>query len=388
MSERKPIKVGIAGAGFIGPAHIEALRRINIPVIGLVASTPEKSRQKAATLGIPKAYASFEEMIADPEITAVHLATPNYLHYQQAKAALLAGKHVICDKPLTMNSRESAELVTLAREKGLVNAVCFNLRFYPLLHHARSLIQQSALGDLFILQGSYLQDWLLYPTDWNWRLEPELGGTLRAVADIGSHWLDLMTFLTGLRVKAVLADFKTFIPVRKKPSRPVETYTGKLLTPEDYIDQPIYTEDYASILLHYENDVRGVVTVAQVCAGRKNRLYFEIDGSKAAMAFDSERPNELWLGYRDKPNELLLKDPSLLSPEARAITSYPGGHNEGFPDIFKQLFKKIYAYIERGDYTAPTDFPTFLDGHHEMLIAEAIERSAKEGQWVEVQYDL
>ncbi|WP_299025932.1 Gfo/Idh/MocA family oxidoreductase [uncultured Thermanaerothrix sp.] len=388
MSERKPIKVGVAGVGFIGPAHIEALRRINIPVIGLVASNLEKSRQKATALGIPKAYASFEEMIADPEITAVHLATPNYLHYQQAKAALLAGKHVICDKPLAMNSRESAELVTLAREKGLVNAVCFNLRFYPLLHHARSLIQQGALGDLFVLQGSYLQDWLLYPTDWNWRLEPELGGTLRAVADIGSHWLDLLTFLTGLKVKAVFADFKTFIPVRKKPSKPVETYTGKLLTPEDYVDQPIYTEDYATILLHYENDVRGVVTVAQVCAGRKNRLYFEIDGSRAAMAFDSERPNELWLGYRDKPNEVLLKDPSLLSPEARAIASYPGGHNEGFPDIFKQLFKKIYDYIEHGDYTAPADFPTFLDGHYEMLIAEAIERSAKESRWIEVQYDL
>lgn len=388
MSKDKPIKVGVAGVGFIGPAHIEALRRINIPVVGLVSSTPERSRQKAAALGVPKAYASYEEMIADPEITAVHLATPNYLHYQQAKAALLAGKHVICDKPLAMNSRESAELVTLAREKGLVNAVCFNLRFYPLLHHARSLIQQGALGDLFILQGSYLQDWLLYPTDWNWRLEPELGGTLRAVADIGSHWLDLLTFLTGLKVKAVFADFKTFIPVRKKPSKPVETYTGKLLTPEDYIDQPIYTEDYATILLRYENDVRGVVTVAQVCAGRKNRLYFEIDGSKAAMAFDSERPNELWLGYRDKPNEVLLKDPSLLSPEARAIASYPGGHNEGFPDIFKQLFKKVYDYVERGDYTAPADFPTFLDGHHEMLIAEAIERSAKEGRWVEVQYDL
>ncbi len=388
MSKDKPIKVGVAGVGFIGPAHIEALRRINIPVVGLVSSTPEKSQQKAAALGVPKAYASYEEMISDPEITAVHLATPNYLHYQQAKAALLAGKHVICDKPLAMNSRESAELVTLAREKGLVNAVCFNLRFYPLLHHARSLIQQGALGDLFILQGSYLQDWLLYPTDWNWRLEPELGGTLRAVADIGSHWLDLLTFLTGLKVKAVFADFKTFIPVRKKPSKPVETYTGKLLTPEDYIDQPIYTEDYATILLRYENDVRGVVTVAQVCAGRKNRLCFEIDGSKAAMAFDSERPNELWLGYRDKPNEVLLKDPSLLSPAARAIASYPGGHNEGFPDIFKQLFKKVYDYIERGDYTAPADFPTFLDGHHEMLIAEAIERSAKEGRWVEVQYDL
>jgi len=388
MSEGKPIKVGIAGVGFIGPAHIEALRRLNISVIGLFAGSLEKSRQKAEVLGVPKFYPSFEEMVADPDIDVIHIATPNYLHYPQVKSALLAGKHVVCDKPLAMNSRESAELVRLAQEKQRVNAICFNLRFYPLMHHARSLIQQGALGDLFILQGSYLQDWLLYPTDWNWRLEPELGGTLRAVADIGSHWLDLMTFLTGLRVKSVLADFKTFIPVRKKPSKPVETYTGKLLTPEDYIDQPIYTEDYASILLRYENDVRGIVTVAQVCAGRKNRLYFEIDGSKSALAFDSERPNELWIGHRDRPNELLLKDPSLLAPEARAITSYPGGHNEGFPDIFKQLFKKVYDYIKRGDFSAPTDFPTFLDGHIEMLVAEAIERSAKEGRWVDVVYDF
>lgn len=388
MSQKQPIQVGIAGVGFIGPAHIEALRRINIPVVGLVTATPEESQAKAAALGIPRWYSSYEEMIADPQITAVHLATPNYLHYQQAKSALLAGKHVICDKPLAMNSQESAELVRLAQEKGLVNAICFNLRFYPVLHHARSLIREGALGDLYILQGSYLQDWLLYPTDWNWRLEPELGGTLRAVADIGSHWLDLMTFLTGLKVKAVFADFKTFLPVRKKPAKPVETYTGKLLTPEDYVDQPIYTEDYASILLHYENDVRGVVTVAQVCAGRKNRLYFEIDGAKSSLSFDSERPNELWIGHRDRPNELLLKDPSLLSPEARAIASYPGGHNEGFPDIFKQLFKKIYDYLAQGDFSAPPDFPTFLDGHHEMLVAEAIERSAKEGRWVEVNYDL
>lgn len=388
MSQKQPIQVGIAGVGFIGPAHIEALRRINIPVVGLVTATPEESQAKAAALGIPKWYSSYEEMIADPQITAVHLATPNYLHYQQAKSALLAGKHVICDKPLAMNSQESAELVRLAQQKGLVNAICFNLRFYPVLHHARSLIREGALGDLYILQGSYLQDWLLYPTDWNWRLEPELGGTLRAVADIGSHWLDLMTFLTGLKVKAVLADFKTFLPVRKKPAKPVETYTGKLLTPEDYVDQPIFTEDYASILLHYENEVRGVVTVAQVCAGRKNRLYFEIDGAKSSLSFDSERPNELWIGHRDRPNELLLKDPSLLSPEARAIASYPGGHNEGFPDIFKQLFKKIYDYLAQGDFSAPPDFPTFLDGHHEMLVAEAIERSAKEGHWVEVNYDL
>ena len=378
------IKVGIVGTGFIGPAHLEGLRRNNIQVVGLVEETYELAQKKAQELGIEKAYPSYEALIADPQITAVHLATPNRLHYPQAKAALLAGKHVVCEKPLAMNTTESAELVRLAAETGLVNAINFNLRFYPVIQQARSLVQGGELGELFILQGSYLQDWLLYPTDWNWRLEPDQGGTLRAVADIGSHWLDMLTFITGLHIEAVLADFKTFLPVRKKPSKPVETYTGKLLQPEDYIDQPIYTEDYASILLRYENGARGVLTVAQVCAGRKNRLFFEIDGSKAAMAFDSERPNELWINHRERPNELLMKDPALFSPEARAVSSYPGGHNEGYPDTFKQLSKKVYDYIRRGDFSAKPDFPTFAEGHYELQLNEAIERSAKEVGWVKI----
>jgi predicted dehydrogenase len=381
MSE---IKVGIVGTGFIGPAHLEGLRRNGIRVIGLAEVTQELAQKKAAELGIEKAYASFAAMLADPEINVVHLATPNFLHFPQAKAALLAGKHVVCEKPLAMNTQESAELVKLAAETQRVNAINFNLRFYPISQQARSMVQSGEIGQIFILQGSYLQDWLFLPTDWNWRLEPGLGGTLRAVADIGSHWLDLTTFISGLRIAEVMSDFKTFHPIRKKPSRPVETYTGKLLTPEDTIDQPIHTEDYASILLHYENGARGILTVSQVSAGRKNRLYFEIDGSKAAMAYDSERNNELWIGHRDRPNEHLLKDPGLLSPAARSTASYPGGHNEGYPDTFKQLFAKVYAYIRKGDFSAVPDFPTFADGHYELQLCEAIEHSAKECRWVSV----
>jgi predicted dehydrogenase len=376
------VKVGIAGLGFIGPAHLEALRRNNVQVIGLAGCSLEEAEQKARELGVERGYASFEDMLADPAITVVHLATPNYIHFYQAKAALLAGKHVVCEKPLAMNTQESAELVRLAAETKLVNAINFNLRFYPAVQQARSMVRSGELGDLFVLQGSYLQDWLLLPTDWNWRLEPELGGTLRAVADIGSHWLDLLTFITGLRVEKVFADFKTFHPVRKKPARPVETYSGKLLQASDYIDQPIHTEDYASILLHYENGVRGVLTVSQVSAGRKNRLFFEINAAQQSLAWDSEQPNDLWIGRRDAPNGLLMKDPALYSPEARLFISYPGGHQEGFPDTFKQMMAKVYGYLRAGDMDARPDFPTFADGHYEMQLCAAVERSAKTGGWV------
>jgi predicted dehydrogenase len=381
---KQTIGIGVAGAGFIGPAHVEGLRRNGFNILGLVGRTREKAQEKAAELGISRAYGSLEEMLADPEIDVVHLATPNYLHYPHAKAVLLSGKHVICEKPLSINTSESAELVKLAAEKKLVNAVNFNIRMYPLAQQARSMIQNGDLGDVFVMQGSYLQDWLLFPTDWNWRLEPNLGGSLRAVGDIGSHWLDLLTFITGLRIEEVYADFKTFHPIRKKPAKPLETFTGKILTADDYLDQPINTEDYATILLHYENGVRGVLTVSQVSSGRKNRLFYEINGSKSSLSWDSEKPNELWVGHRTEPNQILMKDPSLLSLEARAVTSYPGGHNEGFPDTFKQLYAKIYNYILSSDYTKTPDFPTFADGHYEMQLCEAIEQSAREKAWVKI----
>lgn len=384
MKNKATIRVGIVGTGFIGPAHLEALRRNNVNVVGLAEATAELAAEKAADLGIGKSYESYEAMLADPDIDVIHLATPNYLHYPHAKAALEAGKHVVCEKPLAMNSAESADLVRIAKESGKVNAINFNIRFYPMVQQARSMVQDGEIGDLFILQGSYLQDWLLLPTDWNWRLEPGLGGTLRAVGDIGSHWLDLMSFITGLKVKEVFADFKTFHPIRKKPLKELETFTGKMLTPEDYEDKPIKTEDYASILLHYENGVHGVLTVSQVSSGRKNRIFFEINGTKSSLSWNGERPNELWIGQRSSPNQVMMKDPSLLSPEAVSTVSYPGGHNEGFPDTFKQLYNKVYNYILSGDFTAKPDFPTFADGHYEQVLCEAIETSAKKGQWVEV----
>lgn len=379
------IRAAVIGTGFIGPAHVEALRRLGIEVVGIAGSRPERARPKAEALNIRKVYDHWQELIADPAVDVVHITTPNYLHYPMAKAAIAAGKHVVCEKPLAVNSQESAELLQLAQQAGIVHAVNYNIRFYPLCQEARARAARGDLGEVYIIRGSYLQDWLFYDTDWNWRLEPELGGSLRAVADIGTHWLDLTSFITGLRVEAVFADFGTFIPVRKKPVKPVDTFAGKELKPEDYIEQPIHTEDYATVLLAYENGARGVMTVSQICAGRKNRLAFEIDGSKSSLAWDSERPNELWIGHREGPNEVLLKDPSLLTPQARDFAGYPGGHSEGFPDTFRQLYRAVYGYIRAGDRTAPPNFPTFADGHEEILLCEAIECSAREGRWVEVE---
>lgn len=382
----KQWRAGVIGTGFIGPVHVEALRRLGIEVAALAGNGAERTAEKAKGIGVARSYGSAEEMIADPDIDVVHITSPNHLHFPHAIAALMAGKHVVCEKPLAMDSKESSELVALAKDSGLVNAVNFNIRYYPLSHHARSLVKNGDLGSVYSVQGSYLQDWLLFPTDWNWRLEPGLGGEMRAVSDIGSHWLDLTTFITGLTVESVMADFGTFLNTRKKPTRPVETFTGKMQTATEYEEQPINTEDYASVLIRYTSGARGVMTVSQVSAGRKNRLFYEIDGAQASVAWDGESPNELWIGHRDRPNEVLIKDPSLLSPEARAIAFYPGGHAEGFPDTFKSLYHSVYGYLDAGDFNAKPDFPTFEDGHRALLVGEAILQSAREGRWVDVSY--
>lgn len=381
----KKIKVGISGGGFVGNAHVEALRRIGVEVVGIAEATSELAKQKADALGLQKGYQSFEDMITDSQIQSVHIASPNFLHYRQVKMALLAQKHVICEKPLTLKSSESLELLKLAVEKNLVNAVNHNMRFYPMTQQARAMVQSGKIGNVYIIQGSYLQDWLLLETDWNWRLEPELGGDMRAVADIGSHWLDLITFITGKKVVEVLADFKTFLPIRKKPLKEVETFAGKLKSSMEYEEKEIKTEDYASILLHFEGGAHGALTVSQVSAGRKNRLFFEISGSKSSLAWDSQCPNELWVGQRSTANQVILKDPSLVIDEVRNCISFPGGHNEGYPDTFKQLYREVYNYIARGNFSAPRNFPTFEDGYRALKMVEAVGKSAREGSWVKIE---
>lgn len=381
---KQKIKVGVVGTGFIGPAHIEALRRLpNVQVEALCEVTQALATEKAAQLGIPRAY-TFDELLKQEDITSVHICTPNFLHFSQAKAALLAGKHVICEKPLAKDLHEAKELVELAAQTGLVNAVHFNLRYYPLVRQMKVMREKGDLGEIYSVMGSYLQDWLFYETDYNWRLEPDKSGDTRAIADIGSHLIDIIEYVTGLKIIEVFADFNTVHPTRKKPLKPVETYSGKMLQPEDYADVAITTEDHANVLLRFSNGNRGAITVSQVSAGRKNQLKVEISGSNKTLAFNSEAPNEIWVGLRDEANQLLMRDPSLAHPEARSVISFPGGHNEGFPDTSKQLFKEVYAAIEAGKQPENPSFPTFADGYRELTIGERIFDSHKTQSWVKV----
>ncbi len=380
------ITAAVVGTGFIGPVHVEALHRVGVRVKGILGSSAQKSEESARALGLETAYASYDDILHDADVQAVHITTPNRTHFEMSKAALAAGKHVICEKPLAMNAQETAALVEAAKaHPHLVAAVNYNIRFYPMALQARAMVQSGALGDIYTLRGAYIQDWLLYDTDWNWRLVPEEGGDLRAIGDIGTHWMDLLGFITGLKVESLLADLNTFITERRKPRQAVATFKGKEQAgPVEYDTVPIRTEDTGAVLFHYRGGARGTMNVSQVNAGRKNQLTFEIAASKGAIAWDSERPNELWIGHRDRPNEHFLRDPGLLAESAHMYTNYPGGHNEGFPDTFKQLYRAVYGYIAAGDFAAPKPFPTFEDGHDEVRLCDAILESHKARKWVDV----
>ena len=376
------IGAAVIGTGFIGTVHVEALRRIGVQVRGVLGSTPARGAERAAALGVSRAYGSLDDALADDSVDVVHVTSPNHLHVPQARAILEAGRHVVCEKPLAMTATESAELVARAADAGVVNAVNFNIRFYPLHQHVREAIAQGDLGDVRFVTGHYFQDWLLLDTDWNWRLEPEKGGALRAVGDIGSHWLDLVTFLTGQPIVSVMADMATYVQVRQQPRGPVETFSTERST--DTIAREMGTEDVASILLRFANGARGAVSVSQISAGRKNSLQWEIDGSLAAAAWDSETPDHLWLGHRERPNEVLMRNPALMTDAGRAAAALPGGHVEGFGDTFGALFRAVYADVAAGRPADRPRYATFADGHDEMLVGDAVAESARNGRWVDV----
>lgn len=373
----------VVGTGFIGPIHVEGLRRAGIQVAGILGSEPTKSRDAAARLGLPRGYRDLAELTSDPTVDVVHITSPNRHHFRQVSETLAAGKHVLCEKPLAMTTSESAELVKQAKASGLAAGVNYNIRYYPLCIEASGRVADDQVGRVFHVTGGYVQDWLAHEADFNWRVLSKEGGELRAIADIGTHWLDLIQFVLGDKIESVCADLTTVHPKRLRPIGEVETYSGKTSADTTVESVGIETEDYGSVMFRMRGGAHGVMWVSQVTPGRKNCLRFELAGAKESLAWNSETPNQLWVGRRDEANRQLIRDPALVGDRAAASISYPGGHNEGFSDTFKQLFRDFYGAIRSGDIGDPT-FPTFEDGHHEIAVCEAIARSNRSRRWEDI----
>jgi len=378
------IKTAIVGTGFMGKVHAENVRRLgNVEIAAVVGSRPETARKFAESAGIPIATSNIQDVLDNREIAAVHICTPNVDHFPMSLAAIDAGKAVLCEKPLTMNADEARRLVDVAARKNAVNCVEHNLRYYPVVQQMRQMIAHGDLGEILIVQGTYSQDWLLYDTDWNWRLDSKSNGKLRVMGDIGTHWMDMIQHLTGLGITAVCADLATFHKKRKRPKGSIETFSGKKAQAGEYDEVSIDTEDFGMVMLRLGEKARGAFTVSQMSAGCKNHFAFEIFGTKAGVAWNQEQPDTLWIGHRNEPNQIIIKDGSLFYPEAAAFADLPGGHSEGYDDSHKQVFKHFYARV--ADPAAPIDYPTFADGLREMVLLEKVAESAAKRGWVEVE---
>jgi predicted dehydrogenase len=381
------IRTAVIGTGFMGRVHLEALRRIeNVDVVEIAATSAQKAKAAAAGFNVLNATGDWRDVMADPSIDAVHITTPNVSHYEIAKAALLAGKHVLCEKPLAMSVAQAQELTDLVAQKKLRGGLCHNLRYYPMVQQMRSMREAGEFGDILVVQGTYSQDWMLYESDWNWRVDPKVSGDSRVMADIGSHFFDMAEHVTGLKVTEVCSDLQIFWPTRKQPKDGGESFSGKLGATGETVDTKVVTEDFGATLFRMgkngKDRARGAMTASQVSAGRKNGLVLEVYGTKGGACWRQERPEELWLGHRDAPNQILLKDPSLLNEQARGFADYPGGHAEGYPDTHKQLFRRFYASI--ADAALTPDYPVLADGLRQMQILDAELTSHRNRAWASV----
>ena len=383
MHDVHKIGAAVVGTGFISTVHIGALRRLGVSVEGVLGSTLERGAERAAALGVARAYSSLDEVLNDPKVQVVHVTTPNRAHYAQVKQILTAGRHVVCEKPLAMTSAQSAEMLAMAETTGLIGAVCYAVRFYPLNQQARGMVIAGELGDIRLITGYFHQDWLAKPTDWNWRLETEEGGELRSVGDIGTHWVDLTNFITGLRANEVMAELSTFIKEREKPIGPVETFakTDGQITER----RTISTDDVATILLRYPGGAQAVMSTSQLSFGKKCALQWDITGSKASAAWHMENPEQLWIGRRDAPNQILLRDPTLMNPLGAAAASLPGGHVEGYADSFYSFFRQVYSDVAQGSRSPSSTYASFEDGHYEMCFCDAVLKSARTNAWVKIE---
>jgi predicted dehydrogenase len=378
------VRVAVIGTGFAGSSHVEALRRVpGVEVAALAGSSEGRARAAADRLRVPGATGDYRTLLADSAIEVVHNCTPNDLHHDVTAAALEAGKHVLAEKPLAMDSRETADLVERAARAGTVTGVCFNYRHYPLVAEARAMLADGRAGRPHLIRGAYLQDWLLDPTDWNWRLVSERSGASRAVGDIGSHWMDLIQHVTGRGIARVYARLGRLHEERLRPVGPSQTFDRGAASDAERV--AVDTEDFATVLFDLADGCPGVFTVSQVTPGRRNGLTFEIDAGAVSLAWDQEHPNALRIGRRDAPNEVLVRDPALLSPAAAALAHYPAGHEEGWPDGLKNLFLDFYAAIDahgRGE-AHESSVATFADAHRIARLVEAILESHRAGGWVE-----
>lgn len=374
------VRVGFAGFGFIGPHHAEAMRRLGfVDVDGVCTVDVDETRRKAEQYAIPRQFASFEEMAADPRIDVIDVVTPTYMHYPIAKAAIAAGKHIIVDKPLALTSAEARDLMESAATAGVINAVTFNYRFNPMVQQARVMIACGELGDIHLVHGHYMQEWLAYPTDFNWRVEPEKSGEAAMMADAGCHWFDLVEHMTGLRIEAVLADFSTTIPTRRKPkSGAREAFAA--VAADDSENYTVRVPDRGTVLLRFQGGARGQFLTSCLCPGHKNDLRVEINGLKTSLLWEQEKPNVIWLGKRDEADRILTRDPSLVDESVRRYIALPGGHNEAWPDAFKNLMREVMEFVASGERMRPhAPFPTFADGYRAACIADAMVASSKAG---------
>lgn len=376
------LRAGIIGTGFIGPVHLEALRRNGIQVAA-ICDTTDRAQAAAAKYGIPEVHGdmNYQALVASPNVDVVHITAPNRFHCEMSLAALRAGKHCVCEKPLAMNTKETAKVVAAARKAGRVFAVNYNVRFYPAVLQLRAMVARGDLGEIIHVNGSYLQDWLFKDTDYNWRLLPQEGGELRAVADIGTHWMDTVTFILGSGIRSVLADLSTYHKTRKRPLGEVQTFSNTQADVK-YASYPVKTEDFGFLLLEFGNGARGNLSVSQVAAGRKNCIRIEIYGSKKSASWNSEEPNTIVFGNRDVFNEIAIRNGPGFGPDVAGFTDYPAGHIEGFPDTFKMLFRAVYGRIANGGDNQPQPlFATAESGHEEVKVCEAVLKSHKTRKW-------
>jgi predicted dehydrogenase len=383
-ADRGLIGAAIVGGGFAAASHVDALRRVDgATPLGVLTSSPERSREAGERLGLDRAYGSLEQLLADPDVDVVHTCTPNRSHHEVTAAAIDAGKHVLSEKPLAFDLEEAEDLARRARSADVVTGVCFTYRHFPLVQHLRSLVAAREDGAVHLVHGGYLQDWLLFDDDWNWRLDATVAGASRAVGDIGSHWIDLAQHLTGDEVVGVCAQLGR---LHQERWRPGEVRTFERGDDADRTRVAVDTEDLATMLLRFRGGATGACTISQVSPGKKNELTIQVDAARASYSWNQEEPNELRIGRRDGPDQIVVRDASLVAAEAAPLVHYPGGHQEGWPDAMRNLVADYYSTV-RGAGAART-VATFDEALAVTRVVDAIVRSHRERAWVDVRSEV